>query len=160
MNRTLKLGSAVWLTLALTACGGGETNFSNSQQDNQNQVGTGMLEVIPAAGVVWEGLVPGYPCTEYVRIDSVGIENLNIDRVDIVDSGDGVFSLPDTHSNITIAPGDSYELTVQASLSSLTLVTGELRIKSNDEETVDLRLPLTANPAADWDTGDTGEPPC
>lgn len=148
------------LALVLTACGGGETSFTTGNKDNQNQVGTGQLEVIPADGVVWEGLIPGYPCTEYVRIDSVGIEDLNIDQIDVVDSGGGVFSLPDSHSGISLPPGESYELQVQATLSVLEGTTGELRIKSNDEETVDLRLPLTANPAEDWETGDSGDPPC
>lgn len=158
MHRTL-ITLSLSLVLAGTGCQG-DNSFTTGGNDNANQVGSGQMEVIPAAGVVWEGLVPGYPCSEYVRIDSVGIEDLNIDRIDITASGDGVFSLTQEHESISLPAGESYELPVQARLSTLAMATGELRIKSNDEETVDLRLTLTANPAAEWDTGDTGEPPC
>lgn len=148
------------LGLALAACSKGDTSFSAGNGDGTTQVGNGGLEVTPSAGIVWEGLVPGFPCSEYLRIDSVGLEELNIDQVDITVSGDGVFTLPSSHEGVSVPPGDFYELAVQATLSTLAPATGELRIKSNDEDNADLRLPLTANPATDWDTGDTGQPPC
>ncbi|MCK6505235.1 hypothetical protein L6R53_17855 [Myxococcota bacterium] len=148
------------IALALVACAKGDTSFSAGQGDGTTQIGNGGMEVYPAEGLVWEGLVTGFPCSEYLRIESVGLEELNIASVDVTVSGDGVFTLPSTHEGISVAPGDFYELSVQATLSTMEAVTGELRIKSNDEENGDLRLPLTANPATDWDTGDTGQPPC
>ncbi|NOY28177.1 MAG: hypothetical protein GXP62_20115 [Oligoflexia bacterium] len=151
---------ALILAGSLMACTGRDTTFINGTTGNANLAGSGKLEVIPADGVVWEGVVPGYPCSAYVRVDSVGLEPLNIEQADIVDSGGGVFSLPTPVADLTVQPDDHIEFVVQALLSSLTTATGELRIKSNDEDTVDLRLPLTANPSKSWDTGDTGTPPC
>ena len=147
------------LAAALSACGG-DTNFT-VDNNNQTDVGTGEMTVIPVDGVEWVDVVPGFPCSQYVRIDSVGNDDLNIDRIDITESGGGVFSLSETLDGITLSPGSTKEFTVQADMSALGEATGELRIKSNDITTMDFRLPLHAVSVDSWDTGDTaGQPGC
>lgn len=143
----------------LTACSGGDTSFSQDNNENTNIQGAGELDLYPAEGLVWEAVAPNLPCSKYMRIDSLGVQELIIDKIDITTSGDGVFTLPETHSSIVLPQGESYEFRVQATISELVVAEGELRIRSNDEEVVDLRVPLSAIPVESWDSG-TGEDPC
>lgn len=158
MNPTTILRAAP-LALALAACSGGDTSFSQDNNENTNVQGTGELELYPADGLVWEAVAPNLPCSKYMRIDSLGVQELIVDKIDITTSGGGVFTLPESHSNIVLPQGESYEFRVQATITELVAAEGELRIRSNDEEFVDLRVPLSAIPVESWDSG-TGEDPC
>ncbi len=147
--------------LALAALLGctADTGFNAGDPSNDNIQGTGDYDILPAGDMTWEGLVPGYTCSKYVRLDSVGEETLVINRIDITETGGGVFSMEEVR-DVSVAIGDSLEFTVQARLTSPESATGELRISSNDRDEVDARIVLQAVPATDWDTGDTGEPDC
>lgn len=140
----------------LVACQG-DTGFTAGTGNTDDLQGTGDLEMIPAGELVWTDLVPGCTVSQYVRLDSVGDENLVVNRIDVTVSGGGTFSM-DTIQDVTVPIGEAYEFTVQARLADLVEAEGELRIASNDVDSVDLRVPLRAVPVEGLDTGDTGDP--
>lgn len=154
------LARLVPLLALLAACGKGDTSFSKDQTDNTNIEGTGQLQLTPSGPLEWSELAPGYPCSKYLRIDSLGVQALVVSRIDITVSGGGVFRLPESHEAIELQQGESYEFRVQAELQTLTEAEGELRIRSNDETEVDLRVPLLGHPVEEWDSGSTEAPPC
>jgi hypothetical protein len=147
------------LVLALTACSGGDASFSKDNNENTDVGGTGELGLYPEGGLVWEAVAPNLPCSQYMRIDSLAVQELIIDKIDITSSGGGVFTLPESHADIVLPQGESYEFRVQATITELVAAEGELRIRSNDAEVVDLRVTLSAFPVESWDSG-TSEDPC
>ncbi len=154
MTRSLTLASC----LILAACQG-ETGLGAGTGQGDDLKGTGAYDIIPDGDLVWTGLVPGFTCSKYIRLESVGEESLVIERIDLTTTGDGVFTMSEIR-DVTVPVGDAYEFTVQARISSPTSAEGELRITSNDVNDVDKRISLFAEPDTEWDTGDTGEPEC
>ncbi|RME22694.1 MAG: hypothetical protein D6798_15205 [Deltaproteobacteria bacterium] len=151
--------SPTLLALAVLLGCTADTSFHAGNDNNDNIQGTGDYNMLPAGDLVWEGLVPGYTCSKYVRLDSVGEEPLVINRIDITETGGGVFSMEEIR-DVSVDIGDSLEFSIQARLQTAEPATGELRISSNDKDEVDARVTLQALPAEDWDTGDTGIPEC
>jgi hypothetical protein len=146
---------------ALGAACSGEQGFSHSEKDNDNEQGVGVLEVSPTellfTDLDWEQAISQ---SQVVKITNVGENNLALYDVGIVDSGaaelgdEGVFYMGD-FSEARLAPGVSAEYDVVATLSEYVVAHGEARIRCNDADAADFRIPLTAVPLG-W-KGDTGE---
>lgn len=91
-----------------------------------------------------------------ITVTSVGENALVIDKVDITDSADGIFYI-DTSStkDITLAAGSSRDFVVIVVTPDDAIYQGEARIKSNDADNLDLRIPICTFPS-----GYEGEKSC
>ena len=139
----------------LVACGGDQTFSASKQVANQDQ-GTGAMEVTPDP-LVFTGLEVGLSQSMPFKVTNTGDGNLQVYKVDLTDSGvpdtggTAVFYIEEEQDKILAADGER-EFTVVATLSVEAPAVGEARIKTNDEDNMDFRLPLLAYPAG-WDTG-------
>lgn len=135
------------LPLLLVACGG-ETNFSKSTEEGSNEQGVGEMSVSTTVmvftDVLWDPKTPVSSGQTFL-ITNIGDNNLAISTLDIADSGGGVF-FTEEQDDLIIAPEGEKEITVVATLTAFEPGYGELRIKSNDGNNRDLRLPLCAFP--------------
>ena len=140
----------------LAACNSGETGFSVANPDNEQVSGSALLELYPAT-LEWTDLSVGIATSEVFKITSSGESDLKLYEVAVVSSANGQFYMEEVE-DIELAPGASREFLVVCTLAAEATATGEVRIKSNDPDQLDLRVTLTANPAASTDTGgsDTG----
>ncbi len=146
---------------ALGACTN-ETNFSRQEDDVGVVEGNGELLLEPDTVDLWE-LVPLITTSETLNIANVGENNLVIYEARIITSGGGTFYLPPEWSSEqrTVAPGQSIDMILAATLAVEGTQEGSLRIKSNDvnllERYVTLRATTDAPPSetAPPDTGDT-----
>ena len=85
-----------------------------------------------------------------LTVSSIGESPLEINRIDITNSGEGIFYIEETeYVNLSLDPEASIDVLVIVSglqEEPREAIWGELRIRSNDEETSDLRIPLCAYP--------------
>ena len=140
--------------LALVGCKGTETGFQQGTGTNATEEGGGGLEIYPTE-LVWTDLSAGVTASEYVKITSIGEEPLMVYDVGVVDSADGQFSVEGVEE-FELQPGGTREFTVQCTLAADAPAAGELRIKNNDADQLDLRITLTATPLGYTDTGEAG----
>jgi hypothetical protein len=99
-----------------------------------NRASTGRPIILTSLNAIDFGGVPiGTSNTYPILITNRGNAPLIISSTSIVNGAR--FSLPNNASNITINPGDSYEITVQFSPNAEQDYTGTLRIIHNDTET-------------------------
>jgi hypothetical protein len=146
------------LASALIACGG-DTGFSGTPDENTTVEGNGKMEITPAT-LDFPDLEIGIASSQPLKVKSVGDNTLKLYTVDLSDSGGGVFYLEE-ESSISLAPGTEREFTIVATASEEGLFVGEMRIKTNDTDYLDLRVPATAwtpgyGPGGDTGGGDTG----
>ncbi len=132
-----------------------DTQFSNTDVDGTNEQGVGALSLDPEELVFtdlsWE---EGVSQSMDITLTNVGDNNLSISVLDISDSGGGVFYTQD-ESNIVLQPGGSRDFTVVATLSTYEVAEGKLRVKTNDADYLDHRVPLIAYPVG-WDGSTSG----
>ena len=84
-----------------------------------------------------------------LTISSVGENPLLISRIDITNSGEGLFYTEES-LDVELAPNSSLDVLIIASGLQEELVEprwGELRVRSNDEVSPDIRVPLCAYPS-------------
>ena len=142
------------LALALVACGG-DTGFSGTPNDNNEVEGNGKLEITPTT-LEFPDLVIGIASSQPVKVTSVGDNTLKLYTVDLADSGGGVFYLEE-ESSLSLAPGTEREFTVVATAEEEGLFVGEMRLKTNDVDNLDLRITATAwTPGYAPDGSDSG----
>lgn len=136
----------------MLACGG-EQQFSNNNVAGVGEQGVAELAYTPAEMVFtelnWED---GVSQSANLTITNNGDGNLSLSIVDISDSGGGAFYTAE-ETNLVLQPDSERDFTIVATLSEFAAAEGELRVKSNDADYLDLRIPLYATPAG-W-TGDT-----
>jgi len=136
----------------MLACGG-EQQFSNNNIDGVGEQGVAELAYAPTEMVFtelnWEEVVSQ---SADIIITNNGDGNLSLSIVDISDSGGGAFYTTE-ETSLVLQPDSERAFTVVATLSEFVAAEGELRVKSNDADYLDLRIPLYATPAG-W-TGDT-----
>jgi hypothetical protein len=153
------------LAALLTACSGGETQFTQKTDDPNPPSGTGVLTVSPAEVVIadldWEGAIAR---SVVFVAENTGDGNLQIYSVKISSAGESdgqsVFYLEEL-SNLVLSPGGTREITVVATLRTDERVEGEARIKTSAVDSSDFRVPLIALPLGweappDTGSGDTG----
>lgn len=143
----------VILLASLVGCGG-ETGFQSGTGDNATTDATGKMEVYPSE-LVWTDLSVGIAESQYLKITSTGDEPLRVYDISVVSSAQGQFYMEPV-DEFELEKGHSQEFSVKCTLAALEEAVGELRIKSSDPDQLDLRLTLTADPAASGDTADTG----
>ncbi|MFT5681392.1 MAG: hypothetical protein ACI8RZ_002298 [Myxococcota bacterium] len=145
----------------MLACSGGEQQFSNNNPDGVAEQGVAELSYAPLefafTDLNWND---GVSQSAELVITNLGDGNLSLTVVDISDSGGGAFYSTE-ETNLVLQPEADRAFTVVATLTEFTEAVGELRVKSNDADFLDLRIPLYATPEG-WtgggdDTGDTGK---
>ena len=136
----------------MLACGG-EQQFSNNDVDGVGEQGVAEMSYSPTeftfTDLNWED---GVSVSAEIVIVNSGDNNLSLSVVDISDSGGGAFYTTE-ETNIILQPESDRTFTVVATLYEFASAEGEMRVKSNDADYLDLRIPLTAFPLG-W-TGDT-----
>jgi len=151
------------LLSALGACTN-DVNFTRQQDDVEVVEGNGEMLMEPATVDLY-GLVPEITTSETLRIENVGTNNLLVYEARIITSGGGTFYLPDEWMTTerTVAPGQSIDMIVAATLAAEGTQEGSLRIKSNDvnllERYVTLRATSDPEETTGTDPGDTGTGP-
>ncbi len=147
-----------------------DVNFSRQEDDIDHVSGNGELSMDP-----WEvalyGLVPEITTSETLTITNIGDNNLVIYEARIITSGGGTFYVPDEWQSEqhTVAPSQSIDLIVAATLAAEGTQTGSIRIKSNDVNVLERYVDLMATtdpepvdtPTGGSDTGttrDSGDP--
>lgn len=153
----------------LLACGG-EQQFTNNNNNGVAEQGVAAMSYAPLefsfTDLNWED---GVSQSAELVITNNGDGNLSLSVVDISDSGGGAFYTTE-ETSIVLQPEAERTFTVVATLTEFTDAIGELRVKSNDADYLDLRIPLYATPegwtgdttgggdtAETGDTGDTGK---
>lgn len=143
------------LGLALTACDGGETGFTNTPDDATGDQGNGVAEIIPTEihleDLDWE---QGISQSAQIKVTNAGDANLKIYSYGLSDSADGVL-YAEEESNLELSPGADREFTVVATLEEFAQAVGEVRIRTSDSDAIDVRIPVTASPLG-WEGDDTG----
>ena len=133
----------IGFALLTAACGSGDSNFTNTEDDPKPVDGESIMEV-SASELTWTDM----------EVD------LQLYEARILVGGD-VFYLPEVWKNDqNIARGDSVTMTLTASLENDEPREGSMRIKSNDSTSIELIIPLTATPLgweAPEDTGAANE---
>ena len=150
----LPLAMALLTLGALSACAG-DGNFTQTPDGPDVVEGAGELSLANAK-LVWTELEPGVSVGNTLYFENVGELNLIIKQARVTDSAGGTFYLPETEDK-TVGPGDSYEMSVVATLPGDQPKVGKLQVKTNDPLFIDFIVDLEAYPAG-WDTGgDTGD---
>lgn len=121
-----------------------------SSEENNSDNSPGILDV-SAEQLEFE--VENFETTinETLTVSSIGENPLTIDRIDITNSGDGLFYMEE-QLDIVLDVDTSLDVLVIASGLQEELTEprwGELRIRSNDQDNSDLRIPLCAYPTGD-----------
>ena len=131
---------------SLLACSGGEGNFTNNSDQGTSEQGVADMEYshesMVFAELDWE---QGISSGQDFLIANIGDNNLSIYTLDIADSGGGAFFVQE-EDDLVLAPGNERAFVVVATLYEDTTAVGQLRVKSNDADARDLRIPLCAFP--------------
>ena len=143
--------SRLLLVSFLIGCGSNSDlkyNENSSEENNTDDL-PGVLEVNSSQ---MEFEIEDFETTinDTLIVSSIGENTLEISRIDITNSGEGIFYTEETlYTDLSLEPETSVEvLVIVSGLQSnpTEAIWGELRVRSNDEETPDLRIPLCAYP--------------
>ncbi len=135
----------IWLTLVF-ACKTADQGFTTQTQDIYGDGGFASLSWGPDE-LVFEEITEGITYSLEINIQSTGDNTLKIDKVDITDSADGVFYVDTSATeDIYLDPGVDRDFIVIAQTTTAGVFLGEVRIKSNDSENRDVRIPLCGFP--------------
>ena len=138
--------------LALVACAG-DTEFSSTPDDTIPEDGVAELEISDAEITISEvNYSEQISKSAVFTISNSGDNNLQLYLVGLADSGDGAIYIEE-ETSLSLMPGISREFTVVATLTEFISAEGSLRIKSNDSDYLDHRLPVYVFPAGWEDTG-------
>jgi hypothetical protein len=143
--------------LALMACAG-DTEFSSTPDDSIPETGVAELQLSDAEITISEiNYSEQISKSAEFTISNIGDNTLQLYLVGLADSGDGAIYIEE-ETSLSLLPGISREFAVVATLTEFISAEGSLRIKSNDSDYLDHRLPVYAFPAGWEDTGgaDTG----
>ena len=157
--------------LLLMACSGQSSTFSSKGDDNSTlDQGVGQLTWSPEVLLIADVQL-GIAQAGTLTITSSGDNTLRIDSISLSNAGDGVFYVED-RSDLNLAPEQETTVDVVANFDNIGFAEGELRIRSNDADNRDLRIPVCAvtegypdpyscgeeSPPPDTDSEDTSEP--
>jgi hypothetical protein len=149
----MRMAASTLLLVLGSACGG-DTNFTTKQADVSTQEGSGALS-LDTTEIVWTGLTVGIANSTGITVESAGETNLMVYSYEVTNSDGDQFFAEDVEE-LELAPGSSRTLTVGVALSADEMAEGEVQIKTNDANNLDVRIPLYAYPEGYvFDTGDT-----
>ncbi len=143
------------LLAALLACQG-DTGFSTNQQDVQTDLGDPGLSYSPQE-ITFTDLEVGPSYSKPLSFQATGDADLVIYLVSVTGDSSMAFSVYGAEEDLRIAPGDSAEITVLATLSQAAPATAELLVQSNVSDMLEFTIPLSAWPADRQGAGDTGD---
>lgn len=143
------------IVMCLVACNG-DTSFTSTGQNEEEIQGSGGLSYSPEQ-LVFSDLTVGNTVSQDITFNSIGDVNLNLYEVRTINTGGGVFYVPDTQ-DLVIGPGSSLNVTVTATLSEEAPAEGLLRVKSSDADYIEFTIDLLAYPLGyePPDSGDSG----
>ena len=156
---TMRASIKSWMVLVpmVHACGG-ETEFSSTPDNTIPETGVAELALsvdeIVIEEVNYEAQISK---SATFSISNEGDNTLQLYFVGLADSGDGVFYIEE-ETDLSLMPGISRDFTIVATLPDFVAAEGTVRIRSNDSEYIDHRLPVSAYPVG-WEGsggGDTG----
>jgi hypothetical protein len=131
---------------SLLACSGGESNFTNNSDQGTSEQGVADMtyshESMVFTDLDWE---QGISSGQDFLVTNIGDNNLSIYTLDIADSGGGAFFVQE-ENDLILAAGNERTFIVVATLYEEVTAVGQLRVKSNDADARDLRIPLCAFP--------------
>ena len=128
------------------ACGQGDQTFGAVKEVSGQDQGIAMMTIEPSE-ILFQEVEVGISTGEYLVITSVGDGALTIDSVDITNSVDGAFYLGTSSSeDLSLEPGISREIVATVTIQTDEVHIGEMRVRSNDEDNRDVRIPLCAFP--------------
>ena len=129
----------------LTACQDDKSYVEaadDTAQETEETGEPGLLSWDPPI-LLFEDMEPGVTSSAVLIVENAGTGTLALERTDIADSGDGTFYM-EMGEDLSILPGESLESLVAATLTDEGYRYGSLRIRSNDPENGDARIPLCA----------------
>ena len=128
------------------ACGQGDQTFGAVKEVSGQDQGTAMMTIDPLE-ILFQEVEVGILSSGSLVITSVGDGTLAIDSVDITNSVDGAFYM-DTSSaeDLSLEAGISREIIATVTMQTAEAHIGEMRVRSNDEDNRDVRIPLCAFP--------------
>ncbi len=139
----------------LWGCGPGESSFTKKEDDPIPAAGDSVMEVSDTE-LIWIDMEVGQTYSKEFTIESVGEVDLQFYEARILSGGD-TFYLPEAWKDDQIlAKGQRITMTLTASLEKNSLREGSMRIKSNDSNSVELLIPLTASTVGWEGSTDTG----
>ena len=137
--------SLLWLTTFI-ACDTADQSFSAQSQDIYADGGFAGLSWSPNE-LVFEELTEGITYSLEINIVSTGENTLKIDKVDITNSSEGVFYIDTSATeDVYLDPEVDRNFIVIAQTQTSGVFLGEARIRSNDAENRDVRIPLCGFP--------------
>lgn len=135
-----------------------ETGFGNAGDTVEKMYGNGQIEYTPTS-LDFSDLDVGVARSQYLKVTSVGEEQLVIYEIRVFDSADGVFYMEEDQ-DVILAPGQYKEYPVTATLQTAESFEGSIRIECNDLESTTFYVDLLATPVgagpSDTATGETG----
>ena len=134
------------LTFLFIACTQGDQTFGAVNEVSGQDQGTAKLEYSPSE-IIFSDVELDFLSSGTITITSVGDGALTIDKVDITNSADGAFYMDEASTeNLSLQPEISRDFVVTVLMETSAVHIGELRIRSNDEDHRDVRIPLCAFP--------------
>ena len=143
----MRTSKKTWLFCLLLVYGcAGETEFSSTPDNSVPETGVAELELS-----VEEILIEDVNYEEQISksasftISNVGENTLQLYFVGLADSGDGAFYIEE-ETDLSLMSGISRDFVVVATLPDFVSAEGTIRIRSNDGDYLDHRLPVSAFP--------------
>jgi hypothetical protein len=137
------------VTLIITsifACNSADQSFSAQNQDIYADGGYADFTLTPEE-VVFTEVESGITYSLGFTVESTGDSTLQIDKVDITNSAEGVFYIDTSATeDVNLDPGVAREFIVIAQAAEAGVYIGEARIRSNVASASDLRVPLCTFP--------------
>ena len=132
-----------WIVIA---CGQGDQTFGAVKEVSGQDQGTAMMTIEPLE-ILFEDVEVGILSSGSITITSVGDGALSIDSVDITNSVDGAFYMDSSSAeDLSLEPGITREIVATITMQTAEIHIGEMRVRSNDEDNRDVRIPMCAFP--------------
>jgi hypothetical protein len=143
------------LALLLFACGSNATGLSAPPDEQEGVVGTVTLSLSADQILILDAQV-GYSKDAAVTATSAGDADLKVYEVNLLDNAAQIFYFEEPESQLVLAPGQSVDWRVVATLPTEEPAFATLRIRTSDPDASELRLPVAAYPIGQEPPEDTG----
>lgn len=145
------------LFILCTGCASQNSTFSTKGDDNSTlDQGVGQIQWEPAYLLITD-VQNGVAKSGTITLTSIGDNTLRIDSIGLSNAGDGVF-YAEEKDDLSLAPDQTTSIEVVAGFDATGFAEGEIRVRSNDADNRDLRIPVCAVSeefTAEYSCGDT-----